>query len=224
MVKKISMAALVMAVLFILASCTSLDVVGQNSISSFDKLMTATASLVSKDEMNGGWSLKAQDGSARFIWSWDFSKSPLHDVMLEMDATPFVNAGLNVSKLPDGMAYDNMLMVGTKIGTQALTYNGEATPLESFKKIVELKRAAIKYHTALDHYGVDLGNGNSFEWAKDMSTNDKDIVFVLDPKALTDAGVDPAKVEGWVFAKVKVDDANGKPIEVDKFLKPFSLQ
>jgi hypothetical protein len=224
MFKKISLAALVMAVLFILASCTSLDVVGKESVNSFDRLMAATTNLVSKDDMNGGWSLKAPDGSARFIWSWDYSKSPLHDVMLEVDATPFVNAGLDVGKLPAGMAYDNMLMVGTKIGTQALTYSGEATPLESFKKIVETKRAAIKYHTALDHYGVDLGSGNGFEFAKDMSTNDKDIVFVLDPKDLTDAGVDPAKVEGWVFAKVKVDDANGKPIEVDKFLKPFSLQ
>lgn len=224
MIKKISLAALVMAVLFVLASCTSLDVVGKESVNSFDRLMTATTNLVSKDEMNGGWSLKAPDGSARFIWSWDYSKSPLHDVMLELDATPFVNAGLDIGKLPAGMAYDNMLMVGTKIGTQALTYSGEATPLESFKKIVETKRAAIKYHTALDHYGVDLGSGNGFEFAKDMSTNDKDIVFVLDPKVLTDAGVDPAKVEGWVFAKVKVDDANGKPVEVDKFLKPFSLQ
>jgi len=90
--------------------------------------------------------------------------------------------------------------------------------------LVELKRDAIGYHSALDHYGVDLGNGNAFEWAKDMSTNDKDIVFVLDPKVLTDAGVDPTKVEGWVFAKVKTMDANDKPIEVDKFLKPFSLQ
>ena len=224
MVKKTALAALLLAGLFILASCTSLDVVGKESINSFQKLMAATANLVSKDDMNGGWSLTAPDGSARFIWSWDYSKSPLHDVMLEVDATPFVNAGLDVSKLPAGMAYDSMLMVGSKIGTQALTYSGEATPFESFKKIVEISRPSIKYHTALDHYGVDLGSGNAFEFAKDMSTNDKDIVFVLDPKVLTDAGVDPAKVEGWVFAKVKVDDANGKPVEVDKFLKPFSLQ
>jgi hypothetical protein len=223
MVKKISLVALLLAGLFILAACTSLDVVGTESVNSFEKLMAATTNLVSEDEMNGGWSLAAPDGSVRFIWSKDYSKSPLHDVMLELDATPFVNAGLDVSKLPAGMAYNNMLMVGTKLGNQAITYNGEATPLASFKKIVELKRENIKYHTALDHYGVNLGDG-AFEWAKDMSTNDKDIVFVLDPKMLIDAGVDPAKVEGWVFAKVKVDDANGKPIEVDKFLKPFSLQ
>lgn len=224
MVKKLTLVALILAGLFILSSCTSLDVVGTESVNSFEKMLGATTSLVSKDEMNGGWSLKAPDGSVRFIWSWDYSKSPIHDVMLELDATPFVNAGLDVNKLPAGMAYDNMLMVGTKLGTQAITYSGEATPIASFKKIVEIKRDAVKYHAALDHYGVDLGNGNAFEWAKDMSTNDKDIVFVLDPKVFIDAGVDPAKVEGWVFAKVSTMDANNKPIEVDKFLKPFSLQ
>lgn len=224
MVKKIALAALILAGLFVLASCTSLDVVGTESVNSFEKMLGATVSLTSKDEMNGGWSLTAPDNSVRFIWSRDYSKSPIHDVMLELDAAPFVNAGLDVNKLPAGMAYDSMLMVGTKLGTQSITYSGEATPLASFKKIVELKRDAVKYHAALDHYGVDLGNGNAFEWAKDMSTNDKDIVFVLDPKVLIDAGVDPQKVEGWVFAKVSTMDANNKPIEVDKFLKPFSLQ
>lgn len=224
MVKKLALVTLILAGLFVLASCTSLDVVGTESVNSFEKMLGATTSLVSEDEMNGGWSLKAPDDSVRFIWSRDFSKSPIHDVMLELDAAPFVSAGLDVSKLPAGMAYEDMLMVGTKLGTQAITYNGEATPLASFKKIVELKRDVIKYHAALDHYGVDLGDGNAFEWAKDMSTNDKDIVFVLDPKMFIDAGVDPAKVEGWVFAKVSTMDANNKPIEVDKFLKPFSIQ
>jgi hypothetical protein len=63
-----------------------------------------------------------------------------------------------------------------------------------------------------------------FEWAKDMSANDKDIVFVLNPKPFIDAGVDPDRVEGWVFARVTVDDESGKPVELDKFLKPFNLR
>ena len=87
-----------------------------------------------------------------------------------------------------------------------------------------MNRDHIKYHTALDHYGVDIGDGNMFEWAKDLSTNDKDIVFVLNPQIFIDAGVDPDKVEGWVFAKVSAEDEDKKPIEVDKFLKPFSIK
>jgi hypothetical protein len=76
----------------------------------------------------------------------------------------------------------------------------------------------------MDHYGVNLGNGNLFEWAKDMNTNDKDMVFVLNPQPFLDAGVDPARIEGWTFTKVPVDDENGKPVEVDKILKPFDVR
>lgn len=70
---------------------------------------------------------------------------------------------------------------------------------------------------------MDLGNGNKFEWAKDMSVNDKDIVFVLDPKILIDAGVIPENVNGWVYATVKMKDSKGRTVEVKKFLKPFNL-
>jgi hypothetical protein len=145
--------------------------------------------------------------------------------MLVFDAEPFIAAGLNADKLPENIAFfDSMLMVGTKLGNEKLTYKGEATPLASYEQVVNLKRKSIGYHGALDHYGVSLGDGNMFEWAKDMSTNDKDIVFVLNPAPFIAAGVDPNKIDGWAFAKVTVDDENGKPIEVDKLLKPFNLK
>lgn len=77
---------------------------------------------------------------------------------------------------------------------------------------------------------MNLGDGNLFEWAKDMKTNrstnenqDKDIVFVLNPEPLIAAGVNPDKVKGWVYTTVKVD-IDGKPTDVYKFLKPFNLQ
>jgi hypothetical protein len=76
---------------------------------------------------------------------------------------------------------------------------------------------------AMDHYGVSLGDGNLFEWAKDMAANDKDIVFALNPAPIIAAGADPARIAGWTFTKVTVDDENGKPVEVDKILKPFDL-
>ena len=38
-----------------------------------------------------------------------------------------------------------------------------------------------------------------------------------------DAGVDPGKVEGWIFAKVGAKDDKGKMVELDKLLKPFEL-
>ena len=88
-----------------------------------------------------------------------------------------------------------MLMVGTKLGGETLKYSGEVTPLASYEQIVKLKRSSIGYHGALDHYGVNLGGGNLFEWAKDMNTNDKDMVFVLNSEQFINAGLDPNAIK-----------------------------
>jgi trans-aconitate methyltransferase len=82
-------------------------------------------------------------------------------------------------------------------------------------------RQNIGYHTAMDHYNIDFGNA-MFEWAKDMSSNDKDIVFVLNPEPLIAAGVEPKNVDGWTYAQVPVMQG-GKETQVYKFLKPFDL-
>ncbi|GMO66398.1 MAG: hypothetical protein Ta2A_14590 [Treponemataceae bacterium] len=209
---------------FLLASCGKLDVVGADSARAFGEMLNALPQPVAEDHMNGGWSLSAPDGGARFVWSENYAKSMMHDVMLEFDAEPFLAAGLDPEKLPMEIAFfDGKLMVGTKLGNETLTYSGEATPLASFEQIVNKKRKTIGYHGALDHYGVDLGGGNLFEFAKDMGANDKDIVFVLNPEPFIAAGVDTNNIAGWVFAPVTVDDENGKPVVVDKILKPFDL-
>jgi hypothetical protein len=208
----------------------NLDVVGKQSVTSFDAVLQAIPAQVTADDTNGGWSLLAPGGTVRFIWSKDYAKSPLHDVMLELDAQPFVDAGLDASKLPVNYAtFDGMLMVGTKLGNAEFQYSGVVTPLASYEQMVNNYRASINYHTALDHYGVMLGNGNMFEWAKDLTKNtvtgtdqDKDIVFVLNPEPLIAAGVDPAKVVGWVYTQVSVEE-NGKTIQVYKFLKPLNI-
>jgi len=209
----------------------NLDVVGKQSITSFETILNTIPDNVKEDEINGGWSLNAPDGSVRFIWAKDYSQSPLHDVMLEFDAAPFVSAGLDTDKLPDNYAaYDGMLMVGTKLGTEKPVNEGEATPLAAYEQIVNKHRSFINYHMDMDHYGVKLGDDNMFEWAKNMETNtvknqnqDKDIVFALNPEPLIAAGVDPEKVEGWVYAPVSVMEGS-KTLEVYKFLKPFNLK
>jgi hypothetical protein len=208
----------------------NLDIIGKSSAASFEKIINQIPDKVTADDMNAGWSLEAPDGSAKFIWSEDYSKSPLHDVMLEFDAKPFTDAGLDTSKLPENYAaYEGKLMVGTKLGSDKFTYNGNPTPLKAYEQIVKKYRSSVGYHTALDHYNVNVGDGNLFEWAKDMTTNgttgenqDKDIVYVLNPEPLIAAGVNPEKVNGWVYAQVTVD-INGKPTQVYKFLKPFNL-
>jgi len=206
-----------------ITACSKLDVVGNDSVRAFNDLLQSAPELVAEDET--GWYIIAPDGLVGFIWSKNFAESPFYDVMLEFPALPFIAAGLDPSKLPDNfILLDDIIAVGTILGKEQLQYNGEATPLASYEQIVKLKRSSIGYHMQMDHYGINLGNGNMFEWAKNLATNDKDIVFVLDPAPFIAAGTDPAKIEGWTFTKVTVDDANGKPIQVDKILSSFNLK
>lgn len=230
----LGVAAAAVAVILIVILKTAggnLDVVGKDSAASFEKVLTASGGAVTADKENVGWSLEAPDGSVRFIWSEDYSRSPLYDVMLELDAEPFINAGLDTDQLPEYYTVDEgRLMVGTKLGGDQLSYQGEPTPLAAYEQISGKYRDFVGYHTALDHYNVSLGNGNMFEWAKDMQANsvtkenqDKDIVFVLNPEPLIAAGVDPEKVEGWIYTTVSME-MDGKVADVYKFLKPFDLQ
>lgn len=222
MKKLLAIIVLTTITLLTFAACAQIDVIAKISITSFDAVLKVSD--VTADEMYGGWSLSAPDHSARFFFSSDFQGSEPHDVMIETDAQSFIDAGLDTSKLPAGMYVDGKIVVGQDLGDTAFPESAKASALESYKELVKLERETIGYHETLDHYGIDLGNGNKFEWAKDMSKNDKDIVFVLDPQIFIDAGVDPDKVEGWVFAKVEMKDDVGKTISVDKLLKPFDLQ
>lgn len=208
----------------VFASCSRLDVIGSKSVGSFKEVLEAMPDKVEADEVNGGWTLAAPDNSVRFFWSSDFSRSKTYDVMLEFDITPFINAGLEADKLPEGIVFGDKLVAGAELGSEKPAYDGEADPLASYEKIVELKPEAIGYHAAMDHFGVDLSGGHMFEWAKDMEMNDKDIVFVLDARVFIEAGVDPENVEGWIFAKVETMDRNGKKAQADKFLKPFNIK
>ncbi|MDR1412070.1 MAG: hypothetical protein LBI91_07680 [Spirochaetaceae bacterium] len=216
--------ALLAAALLAAGSCAKLDVVGRDSVVSFQAMLEKIPGGAEADGAAGGWALTAPDRSARFIWSRNYQESPLYDAMIVFDARPFIEAGLDPARLPENiLVIGGNIVVGTKLGDEVLSYKGEATPVASFEQIVNLKRDSINYHGALDHYGVNLSGGNLFEWAKDMGKNDKDIVFVLNPGPFIAAGADPAKIEGWVFAKVPVDDENGRPAEADKILKPFDL-
>jgi hypothetical protein len=212
--------------LLAITACSKLDVVGNDSVRAFNDLLQNAPQLVSEDRANNGWAIAAPSGGVRFIWSKNFAESPTFDVMLEFEAAPFIAAGLDPSRLPDNFILldDMYFAVGTKLGNEQLQYNGEVTPLDSYEQIVRLKRGSIGYHMQMDHYGINLGNGNMFEWAKNLATNNKDIVFALEPAPFIAAGTDPTKIEGWAFAKVTVDNANGKPVQVDKILSFFDLK
>ena len=225
MFRKIAILILVISAIVALAACKATDVVGKISVTSFEALLDKMSDNVSFNEEGGRWVLESPGGE-KFEWSKDFS-SDKPDIAVEFDAAPFLDAGLEVEKLPQGKyIYDEAtgrVQMPYEFGQNKFSYTGEAAPLETFKKIVDAYRESIGYHDKFDHYGISLGNGNMFEWAKDLSKNDKDIVFVLNPQPFIEAGVNPDKVEGWLFAKVEIMNKQGKMEEVDKLLKIYEL-
>jgi hypothetical protein len=222
MKKSLKITALLIAVAA-LGACTQLDVIGDDSIATFDSLLTAIPESISADSEEAGWRMVSPDGDAVFVWSNDFSKTEM-DLKIEINSTPFIESGLDPDLLPEGMIIGDKIIVGTDLGSDVLEYEKEANPLESYKKIVELYRGSIGYHDAFDHYGIDLMEGNMLEWAKDMTNNDKDLVFVLNPEPFINAGVDPSTIDGWVYAEIPSMDKDGKPIEVFKLLKIFDVE
>jgi hypothetical protein len=210
------------------AALLGTDLVGRSAVTSFGAMLDLLPLQPVADDSEGVWVLTSPDGAASFWWRKSVNAGRMYDVYLCFDAEPFIDAGLDLARLPSGMKMmlegTGRLMIGSKLSPGPLVYDGEVTPLSSFEQIVKLDRESVGYHAALDHYGVTVSEGSLFEWAKDASKNDKDIVFVLNPAVFIEAGVDPAKVEGWVFAPVPVEDANGRKYEAEKFLKPFDLK
>jgi hypothetical protein len=222
MKRKIILGVLSAAVLMTFTACAGTDVVGKVASTSFEAIINKIPDQIKPDDSLNGWALTSPAGD-RFIWSKDFSGQGTPDVMVEFDSKPFIDAGLDVTKLPQKMVSGDKIVYTAELGSEKFSYKGDPKPIDSFKEIVRTNRDVVGYHQALDHYGISLGEGNMFEWAKDMKTNDKDIVFVLNPQPFIDADVKPDAVEGWAFAKVEVM-MDGKTQQVDKLLRPFDLK
>lgn len=222
-------AALALVFVIVESAGGGLDVVATKSAAAFDRLLTALPQTPQTDATIGAWALSAPDGSARFLWAKGVDAP--YATALEWDAQPFVDAGLDATRLPDNYTLQSgRLTVALTAGNRTGENQAEATPLESFQRIVNQQPALLGYHMALDHYNLTVGDGNLFEWAADLQENtvmktaqDKDMVFVLNPEPLIAAGVDPANVKGWVYAPVEVM-RNNTTVMVDKFLKPFQLE
>jgi len=172
------------------------------------------------DDVNKFYTLTSPDGQVVFYISAEIAATTPYDFKMEIDATPFINAGLDTALLPEGVFVDNKIVFGHDLGNEGVNVQ-DVVP--AFEAVFRIDPTLVGYHEALDHYGLSFGNGNVFEWASDFTTNDKDLVFVLNPQTFIDAGVDVETIEGWIFAQVEVMDENGKMVMVDKLLKPFDI-
>jgi len=221
----IKIAGLALTSMALLTACASTDTIGKFAVKSFDEVALALEVTPSYVEENDAWALTSPTGE-RFLLSSDFSGS--NDVLHELDLQTFVTAGLDVAKLDPQLyqvdANNAKLLVVGDLGTKNLGVDSSKSMKDAVESIVKNYRDSIGYHSKLDHYGIALGNGNMLEWASDMSKNDKDLVIILNPEPLIEAGVDPTKLEGWAYAEVEMMDENENPIFMFKFLKPFEIK
>jgi hypothetical protein len=199
-------AAVIMGAAAVRPWTTSLDVVRQGAQQAWVKML-AVADVGDEEQW---WRLTAPDGEAKLKWRADA-------VMISVDAAPLVAVGLDVTQLTN---VENGELVWYLMG-EGLAQK-KTTPALDGASMIERQRAAIGYHAALGHFGVTVTDGNLFEWAADMASNDKDIVWALDPEPLRAAGARLDEVAGWALALVPVD-VDGETRQVEKLLKPFDL-
>jgi len=214
--KKFSILIVLFAALF-LAACSATDVVGKQNKESFKKLYEKNASEI-KFDSNKQRFVFTSPSNENFEWSVNF-KDNKNDIVFEVDANPFINAGLDINKLPDYIKYEaDKLIFSFDISDNEIKAD-QNDGIATFNSIIDKHRDLIGYHEELEHFGLALKEGYKVEWAKDVDTNDKDLVFILSPAALRELGIDVNKVEGWTFTKMKENDK-----EVELLLKPFDLK
>ena len=215
--KKLLTIALAFAlVAVLLTGCASTDVILKYSPASLDKIVEKFPTILTDNTVTDHYYYLSVDGETTLKVSHDFSMTGAEDLVLQTPLKPFVDAGLDPAKLGAGYrADDTSFYLVADFGAGS---GRQDTVTKSLFESVKADRSVLTYHADLDHYGIKFPAGK-FEWAKDESTNDKDIVVVIAAKPLADLGVDVQHVEGWVF-KTMQDDAGR---DFDVLLKPYSL-
>ena len=216
MKKIISIAILLSLTVSALMGCAATDVVLKYSPDSFEKIVSSYPNLVTDNTKTDHFYYLTVDGETTLKISNDYKLTGSDDIIIQTPLKPFVDAGLDLSKLDAGYrVVDNMLYLTTDYGTGT---GMKENITDSLFDSVKSDRSMLTYHQALDHYGIKLSAGK-FEWAKDYITNDKDIVFVIKAQPLKEMGVDINHISGWTLTTVQNTD--GSKAEV--LLKAYEL-
>lgn len=215
--KKITLIVIILTLaLAVLAGCAGTDVVLRDAPGALQKIVEKYPNLVTDKTATDHYYYFTIDGETTFKISHDYSLTGGEDLVIQTPLKPFTDAGLDVTKLGAGYKADSdYLYLTADDGNGSGMTNGVK---DALFVSVKADRANLSYHQKLDHYGIKLTQGK-FEWAKDYTTNDKDIVFVLFAQPLRDLGVDVNNVSGWVF--MTADNPDGT--KTDILVKPANL-
>lgn len=212
MKKLMLLTAALAALLLILSACAQADVVKTYSVQSWNSIEGQFPNIL--NESDEGYEISADNETKLLV---DKNYAGLDgDIRIMTPLAPFVEAGLDPDALGEGFAADedSLYAIGEYGDKDDKLTSSSAALFQS----VELDRNVLGYHTDLDHYGIALIKGK-FEFAKDYTKNDKDLVFVLQADPIRDAGADVENIEGWVFKVMKDEKGNDNNV----LLKPYDL-
>ncbi len=175
-----------------------------------------------------GFVLTAGD---KFEWSKDTSANEI-DFAMVMTAEPFLNSGLDISKL-DGSGYvfsrakqengkpvPDLLIHPFNVSDKKETSQGSE---DAMRRLLKQEPSLVGYLGEQQCYRLMLGGGFEVQWAEKPGLDSADMTFIIEADPLTAAGVDISKMKesGWVFEEA--DDGSDTGKIPNRFVKMYKL-
>ncbi|HWQ21500.1 MAG TPA: hypothetical protein VN478_02085, partial [Clostridia bacterium] len=155
--------SLVLAAVVLGAAFMAPDAVAVYAVRSYDALLHAPGVEIARADAAQAWVLTSPGGETLTFGGNDTAGS--NQLVVTLDARPFLAAGLDRSALPAGVELDGSgasarLVMRYDKGAGTFSDGSDVQPLQALDDLVHNHRAMLGYHTALGHFGLALGGGN----------------------------------------------------------------
>jgi hypothetical protein len=221
--KKIILLVVSLSLVFTLAACGK----SQTGDNDADKALKAFNSIVKKYPDKKGfhpalkhWGFALPQGD-KFEWTKDTSANVI-DFAMVIKAEPFIEAGLDTSKLndsnyvykeaavEDGKQIPELLIHPYNIDDKKETSQGSE---DAMRRLLKRDNDLVEYHKDLQHYRLYLDGGFEVQWTEKLGLNNADMSFVIEADSLVKAGLDVTKLDGsgWIYKEAEKDDMGNHP-------------
>jgi hypothetical protein len=127
-----------------------------------------------------------------------------------VDLKPFVESGMNFKEFEEllqqsGLGYSLIANIHgsgmVDFSGSFTTFDANGTEKEAFNNFLYAQKRNIKYNITTDSFQLKVDSVCSIEWARNIDTNKKDLLFILKPDMFISAGTNPENVSGWTYEK-----------------------
>ncbi len=179
------LAIVILALALLLPACSVINAGQQDGVRAFGDVLAVLPPEGDGRSDSGAWCITAPDGSARFEWD-----NQSVDMFVDARAVNLpVREGVDP---PTGLIFHAPAF-------NMLNQDVQQTPLAQFEKNLRFVRDYFSYDEQTGRYGIGLSDGAArFEWARDISATDKDIVFALNAALVSPDADALEKADGWV--------------------------